>query len=121
MTINQAIDKLDTLCPNAYTREEKIKWLSALDGMIYDRIYATHADTPAPFNGYSPDDGDRTLYAAEPYDEIYLFFLQTRVFYYDGETQRQNAAEKMFRETYDNYRNRYNALHLPKTERRKTV
>ena len=38
MTINEAIEMVDRLKPNQYEHEQKVGWLSKLDGMIYEEI-----------------------------------------------------------------------------------
>ena len=38
MTINEAIEQLDKLKPNAYETAEKVRWLSELDGQITDEL-----------------------------------------------------------------------------------
>lgn len=42
MTIQEAINRVDALRPNAQKREWKIRWLSELDGLIYHEIILTH-------------------------------------------------------------------------------
>lgn len=43
MTIQEAIDRVDLLRPNATERSHKIKWLSELDGLITREILSQHA------------------------------------------------------------------------------
>ncbi len=38
MTIREAIDRLDRLTPNQYDNEEKVRWLSELDGVAHREI-----------------------------------------------------------------------------------
>ena len=42
MTIQEAINKIDTLKPNSYSNADKIAWLSNLDGIIKEEIIDTH-------------------------------------------------------------------------------
>lgn len=42
MTIQEALDELDAMMPNAVARETKVKWLSVLDGTIHNEVIMTH-------------------------------------------------------------------------------
>lgn len=42
MTIQQVIDDVDLFKPNQYTIEQKISWLSQLDGQIYRELIVLH-------------------------------------------------------------------------------
>ena len=42
MQLLEAINKIDALKPNTYSPDEKIWWLSELDGMIKKEIIDTH-------------------------------------------------------------------------------
>ena len=55
MTINEAIAKVDGLCPNAYTEAQKVAWLSEVDGRVALDINKV---TTAPVAYAWPDDGD---------------------------------------------------------------
>lgn len=50
MTITEAIAAIDRLRPNQYTQEEKILWLSQLDGQIYAELLQRRQrkEPPAP-------------------------------------------------------------------------
>ncbi len=50
MTISEAIGAIDRLRPNQYSREEKVSWLSDLDGQIYTEILQRRqrVSPPAP-------------------------------------------------------------------------
>ena len=53
MKIIEAIQKVDALKPNNYSQEDKIKWLSTLDGVIKREIIDTHEGaSDIVFNGY---------------------------------------------------------------------
>ena len=42
MTISDAITMVDALRPNQYSQDMKIRWLSRLDGMIWQEVIRTH-------------------------------------------------------------------------------
>ena len=42
MTIMDAIERVDTLKPNQYTEEQKVRWLERLDGQLFLELVCTH-------------------------------------------------------------------------------
>ena len=44
MTIGDVINRVDELAPNQYSEEQKIRWLTGLDGKIFEEIIRTHQD-----------------------------------------------------------------------------
>ena len=77
MTIDQAIKLADTLQPNPYPRDMKLRWLAMLDGRIFNEIWAVHEDCPfESFGNYDDADGTMPLLVPAPYDEdVYRHFL----------------------------------------------
>ena len=54
MTIEEAISRLDRLRPNQYSCEDKVRWLSQLDHMAANEIYASHEGwQPGDFTPYT--------------------------------------------------------------------
>lgn len=119
MTIIEAINRIDVLKPNSYPQSEKIKWLSTLDGIVKNEIIDTHAGGEnVPFNGYD----ENTLLTTEllipaPYDEVYLFWLESKIDYYNAEMTKYNNSITMFNTAYSNYEKIYNRDNMPKAKK----
>lgn len=116
MTIREALNKIDTQKPNSYSQDEKIEWLSRLDGIIKEEIIDTHEGAEEVFfGGYNGEtDLDTVLLVPEPYDEVYLRFLETQIDYTNNEYGRYNNSLSMYKAAYSSFRNFYNRKHLPK-------
>lgn len=99
MTIIGAINRADSLKPNGYTQDDKVYWLSTLDGMVMTQVldkYLTEEEK-AKFNGYTPEtDLTTKLLVNEPYSDMYLLWLQSRIELYDGEIDRYNNTMQTF-------------------------
>ncbi|MCD8036971.1 MAG: hypothetical protein LUE88_06320, partial [Clostridiales bacterium] len=80
MFIAQAIEAADRLKPNAYSREEKVKWLSDIDMQIYKEIILTH-EGGGEFEGYDEctDIETTVLLAPNPYDELYVHGIKRQI------------------------------------------
>lgn len=116
MTIREAIEQVDHLKPNQYTREEKIRWLSTLDGQIWREAILTH-DMPHTdsFGGYAPGvDMDTELLVQVPYDvDIYINYLQARIDRENSETAKYNQSITMYNTAYSTYLNWLNRTYHP--------
>lgn len=116
MTIIEAINTIDALYPNTYPQEKKIEQLSKLDGVIKREIIDKHEGSEnVTFNGYDEKTPlDTVLLVPAPYDEVYVFWLQTWIDYWNGEIGRYNNSTSMYKSAYSNFERAYNREHMPK-------
>lgn len=126
MTLMEAINRIDRLCPNQYTTPDKIVWLSKLDGRIFREVLMTHAD-PAitEWEGYSTatevvenktvyKDANTVLLVPYPYDEdVYTNFLSAQIAKENAETAKYNVSIALFEGAYGAYQKEYNRTHMP--------
>ena len=116
MTISAAINKIDALKPNTYTEDDKVKWLSTLDGTIKKEIIDTHeGGEDIVFNGYDYDTSTETeLLVESPHDDIYIRWLEAQIDYANGEYGKYSNAMVMFNSAYSTFERFYNRNHMPK-------
>lgn len=96
MTIGQALEALDSAKFNTVSREEKIRWLSELDAQAVEYLQ-TLTGQEQPFSGYDADtDPETKLLIPTPYDQMYLYRLESRIDYQNSEYDRFNNANAMF-------------------------
>lgn len=119
MKIIDAINKIDALKPNTYNDAEKVAWLSTLDGMIKKEIIDTHeGGESVSFDGYTADTPIETeLLVKSPYDEVYVYWLESKIDYYNREYVNYNNSITRFNEAFSQFSNQYNKNHMPKGER----
>lgn len=116
MTIIEAINTIDALYPNTYPKEMKIAQLSKLDAVIKRDIIDKHEGSEdVTFNGYDENTPlDTVLLVPAPYDDVYVFWLQTWIDYWNGEIGRYNNSTSMYKSAYSNFERAYNREHMPK-------
>ena len=116
MKIIEAIDQIDSLKHNTYSRRDKILWLSRLDSMVKRLIIDTHeGGEDVVFEGYTDTtDPETELLVPAPFDEIYLRWLEAQIDYANGEYGKYNNSILMYQASYDGYANYYNRNHMPK-------
>ena len=116
MTIREALNGIEGLKPNTYDESMKVAWLSALDMRIHQEIVLTHAheSDEESFSGYTEQtDKDTELLVKAPYDELYLYYLESKIDYSNGEMGKYNNSAAMFNATYTGYVNYINRTKMP--------
>lgn len=119
MTIKECIDIVDSLKPNQYSIEDKVRWLSFIDRLIINDVLKTHEDYDEKydlFDGYSADKLGEKLIAPAPYDQLYTEFVKMKIDEENGETARYNNTATMFNSYLTIYKRWYNKTHLPLQE-----
>ena len=116
MTIIEAINRIDSLKPNNYTQEEKVRWLSNLDGIIKKEIIDIHEGAEnVVFNGYDADTPlDTVLLVPNPYDDIYIKWLEAQIDYANADTKRYTNSMIMYNTSYSAFERFYNRTNMPK-------
>ena len=115
MTIIQAITQLDSLKHNTYSQNDKVRWLSKLDGMVKKQIIDTHkCGHKVIFTSYDENtDINTELLIPAPYDDVYLRWLEAQIDYHNGEYDKYNNAIIMFNTAFEAYAAYYNQHHKP--------
>ena len=117
MTIIEAINRIDRLKPNTYSQQDKVHWLSNLDGVVKKEIIDTHeGGEDVIFEGYN----DETLLTTEllipaPYDEVYVRYLEMQIDYANGEYAKYNNSAAEYNTAFSAFEKYYNRDHMPKS------
>lgn len=115
MKVMDVIDRVDMMEPNAFSPEQKLRWLSTLDGKVFTEVILTHEGGKLDA---LPDyqTGQEELLIPRPYGEdIYHNYLMAMMDAENNETQRYNRRMTMFNSLYQEFTNWYNRTHRPKT------
>ena len=116
MTIKECIDLVDNVKPNQYSIEDKVSWLSYIDGIIINEVLKTHEGYNGEyddFEGYSADKLSAGLIVRNPYDKLYTAYLKMKIDEENGETARYNNSATMFNSYLMEYKKYYNKTHMP--------
>ena len=121
MTIIEAINRADRFKPNTYSQQDKVRWLSNIDGVVKNEIIDTHeGGENVKFEGYN----DETLLTTEllipaPYDEVYVRYLEMQIDYANGEYGKYNNSAAGYNTAFSDYEKYYNREHKPKSRGRR--
>lgn len=114
MTVMEAITQADARRHNGYSLEEKLRWLSQLDGKLSLMVLKEHEGQTEGFSGYGLSTPmDTVLLVKAPFDEIYLYWLDAQICYADGEIADYNAAIAQYNRLYAGFVNGYKGSHMP--------
>lgn len=129
MTPNKAIEVIDRLKPNAYSEEDKLRWINELDGMvkrvvfqwdekykaeieaqykneeITEEAYKEIIDKTKPY-AY-PDDMDVELCIPFPFDDVYAKYLEAKIDYHNREYGNYNNSVMMFDSQFSEFKKAY--------------
>ncbi len=116
MTVIEAISTVDSVKPNTYKQEEKIKMLSTLDGIIKKEIIDAHeGGDEVPFREYGKNSLTETLLVGAPYDEIYILWLSAKIDFLNCEHKKYNNSIEMYNAVFTQFKNYYHRTHMPKS------
>ena len=142
MRIQEALDKIDLMRPNMVKKQLKIAALSELDGLIRREIIDNHGNGKRPmtlmekiiflppeeraeadeeqeeeteFAGYNIEtDPSTELLAPFPYDEIYLYWLASKVDFQNLEMDKYNNDRVLFNNAWETLSDWWTRTHMPR-------
>lgn len=112
MTVQEAIERVRELKPNAYTDEMMCAWLSELDGRVKTEIFDQHAgfeekEIPA----YTIGTRTRELFVPAPYSDIYVYWLSMKIDFSNGEFDRFNNDAVLYNTSWLTFSNHIRRTH----------
>ena len=121
MKIIEAITQIDNLKHNTYSQNDKVQWLSRLDSNVKRLVIDTHeGGEEVRFTGYTAEtDPNTVLLVEEPFDEVYLRYLEMQIDYANGEIEKYNNSAMLYNEAWLAFQNYYNRTHMPKGQKMK--
>lgn len=109
MTLQEALAKCDDLKPNQYETLQKIEWINELESKIWTEIIRNRVQEtdeegkpPLSYTGYTEADMNTKL-LAQMYSELYIYYLMSKIDFFNGETSRYNTSMAMFNQAYQGF------------------
>ena len=94
MTVAQVIQAVDAVKPNAFSNEEKTRWLNEVEGMVQTEVLLFASEEVITYS--YEQDKDVELLAQPPHDKLYPAYLEARVDYANGEYEKYQNTMQMF-------------------------
>lgn len=101
ITIAAVLAEVDALEHNDFTPEEKIRWLSRLDGQAFEQVIRGREGGPEAFGGYTEETDPQTeLLIPEPWGEVYSSYLLAQIARHRQENDLYNDHMSVFQDHY---------------------
>ena len=110
MTPNKAIEIVDGLKPNTYSEEDKLRWISDLDGRVKRLVIQDDEAISYAF----PEDMDKELLIPAPFENSYTLYLEAMIDYHNREYGNYNNSVMMFDAIFTDYKKDYIRKHRAK-------
>lgn len=111
LTCLYVINKADEIKPNAYTQVEKMAWLYELERDLA-QIQADYIEEGGTQLVPADTDVTKNLIAGE-YEEMYIYWLLTKIDFRNGDITRYNNDATLFEEAFRKFSSRYNMENTP--------
>ncbi len=111
MTLGECIQRADALRPNAYSEEEKARWVLELEGELERDFFARYEGWTSPEK--APGRA-LTLLASGPFEELYVFRLLARLELADQEWESYNAYNALANQTLSEFKKAWHRTHTAK-------
>lgn len=100
-TLQQALTRIDAICPNAWDETAKLLWLNECESMIQTRILGTAPEQCITYNA----DTDRStkLLVPAPFDRLYVYYVIAMCDYAAHETAHYADSMMLFNAALDEY------------------
>lgn len=125
MTAVDLISRYDAERPNQISPELKLEWLKKLEKLIIREVIETHIGDPRfsfPFDEASYFEGwglASDLIADEPYDDVYIYYIDLKAAVNANDTKRYNLATSLYNNAMVTYQQYYNRTYRPIRKRKR--
>ena len=103
MTANKVIERVDKIRPNPYTEEQKLEWINNLEEMVQRLVIQSKEIKSLSY----PEDMDKELLIAAPFENLYSLYLESMIDYYNREYGNYNNSALMFETRFTEYKKAY--------------
>jgi hypothetical protein len=101
MRLKEVITAADEQKPNAFTNEQKTRWINDIEGKMQTEIFLF---APPQVICYTYEkDKNCELLADPPHDQIYISYLNTMIDFANGEYDRYGNTQQLFNSQYKEF------------------
>ena len=110
MTPNKAIERVSSVAVDVYDDENKLAWISELDGLVTKQVIEKDEFVPYSY----PEDMDKELLVPAPFDGVYEAYIISKINLHNGEYTKYNASATVFHDLFMEYKKEYLRENVPK-------
>lgn len=94
--ISDIIVRLDRTKPNAFSQEDKLRWIAELDGLLATEVFLMDIVEAEQFAYSHPEDLTRETLVRFPHDGLYDAWLEAKIDYHNGEYEKYQNSMEMY-------------------------
>lgn len=119
MTVASMIEQFNTERPNSVEDSIKMEWLRKCEANLIEQVILLRTieegeRTREEWQEYLDTfDFDSELILKEPYDDLYIYFLDARQSLNNNDKVRYNISSRLFDNALLTFKQKYNREHLP--------
>jgi len=102
MKLEEVFRRVDDLKSNAYRDDMKADWINAVEGRVQLEILERDMADVVRYDWET--DGGADLVVPEPYSDLYLYYVEAMIDFYNKEYEGYNNSMVMFNEAFEEYR-----------------
>ena len=114
MKLREILTTIDQIRPNAYTDAEKIALLNTIEGRVYTDIFQKAEGFEGEFAPFKEGQEERELAVPVPFTDLYIYYLASRIDYFNGDVDRYNDSMVLYNDAWDQYAAHCRENHKPK-------
>lgn len=103
MKANKVIERIDAIRPNSYSEEIKLAWINDFEETVQKTVMLSPEIRTLSY----PEDMETELLITAPYDNLYCFYLESMIDYYNREYSNYNNSVLMFETRFTEYKKAY--------------
>lgn len=100
-TLQQALTRIDAICPNAWDETAKLLWLNECESMIQTRILGVAPEQCITYDAAT--DRSTALLVPAPFDRLYVYYVIAMCDYAAHETAHYADSMMLFNAALDEY------------------
>ena len=101
MRLSEVLEFVDGIKPNAYTEEQKTRWVNDCEGMVQTQVLLL---APEEIVRYAwPLDRETELLVSPPHDKLYFSYLCALVDFANGEYGKYQNSMQMFNAEFSEF------------------
>ena len=115
MKLREILATIAQIRPHAYTDAEMITLVNTIEGRVYTDILMQSADFKGDeFDPFKEGEEERELAVPVPFTDLYIYYLASRIDYFNGDVDRYNDSMVLYNDAWDAFAAHYRRNNKPK-------
>lgn len=101
MKLKEVLEFADGVKPNAFTEEQKTRWVTDCEGMVQTQVFLLAPEEIVSYAWHQ--DRETELLVSPPHDRLYLSYLYAMIDFANGEYGKYQNSMQMFNAEFSEF------------------